>query len=63
MATATSSPSRPGSDVASGLGDVAGLVKYRFYSFGSGQPDPGGLAVMATMRLPTGDTRASAAWV
>ena len=44
-----------GSDVAKGLGDVAGLAKYRFLSFGSGQPDPGGLAVMATMRLPTGD--------
>jgi hypothetical protein len=44
-----------GSDVGSGLGDVAGLVKYRFYAFGTGQPDPGGLAVMATVRLPTGD--------
>jgi hypothetical protein len=40
---------------SSGLGDVAGLAKYRFLAFGSGQPDPGGLAVMATMRLPTGD--------
>jgi hypothetical protein len=44
-----------GSGAASGLGDIAGLVKYRFFSFGTGQPDPGGLAVMATMRLPTGD--------
>ena len=44
-----------GSNVSEGLGDIAGLAKYRFYSFGSGQPDPGGLAVMATMRLPTGD--------
>lgn len=43
-----------GSGVTSGLGDVAGLAKYRFFSFGTGQPDPGGLAVMATMRLPTG---------
>ena len=43
------------SDVAKGLGDIAGLAKYRFFSFGTGQPDPGGLAVMATMRLPTGD--------
>lgn len=43
-----------GSGVTSGLGDVAGLAKYRFFSFGGGQPDPGGLAVMATMRLPTG---------
>jgi hypothetical protein len=44
-----------GKDAGSGLGDVAGLVKYRFYSFGTGQPDPGGLAVMATIRFPTGD--------
>jgi hypothetical protein len=44
-----------GNGVSKGLGDIAGLVKYRFLSFGSGQPDPGGLAVMATMRLPTGD--------
>jgi hypothetical protein len=43
-----------GANVSTGLGDIAGLAKYRFYSFGSGQPDPGGLAVMATMRLPTG---------
>ena len=47
-----------GSNVSKGLGDVAGIVKYRFYSFGSGQPDPGGLAVMATMRMPTGDKAA-----
>ena len=45
-----------GSDKASGLGDIAGLVKYRFHSFGTGQPDPGGLAVMATLRFPTGST-------
>ena len=45
-----------GSDMGSGLGDVAGLVKYRFFSFGTGQPDPGGLAVMATLRFPTGST-------
>ena len=45
-----------GSAQASGLGDLAGIVKYRFYSFGSGQPDPGGLAVMATLRFPTGST-------
>jgi hypothetical protein len=44
-----------GGGVATGLGDIAGIAKYRFFSFGSGQPDPGGLAVMATMRLPTGD--------
>jgi hypothetical protein len=45
-----------GSDAATGLGDVAGQVKYRFYSFGDTLPDPGGLAVMATLRFPTGDT-------
>jgi hypothetical protein len=44
-----------GTGASSGLGDVAGLAKYRFYSFGSGQPDPGGLAVMVMMRVPTGD--------
>jgi hypothetical protein len=47
-----------GSGASSGLGDVAGLAKYRFYSFGSGQPDPGGLALMVTMRMPTGDQAA-----
>jgi hypothetical protein len=46
-----------GSDLAKGIGDVAALVKYRFYSFaGGGLPDPGGLALLVTMRLPTGDT-------
>ncbi len=44
-----------GTDASSGLGDVAGIVKYRFKSFSSALPDPGGLAVMATVRLPTGD--------
>jgi len=44
-----------GNGVASGLGDVAGQIKYRFVAFGAGQPDPGGVAVMATVRLPTGD--------
>jgi hypothetical protein len=34
---------------------VQGLAKYRFYSFGTGQPDPGGLAAMVTMTVPTGD--------
>jgi hypothetical protein len=47
-----------GSNVSKGLGDVAGIAKYRFVSFGSGLPDPGGLAVMATVRLPTGDKKA-----
>jgi len=41
----------------SGLGDVAGVAKYRFYSFGTGLPDPGGFAVMATVTVPTGDTK------
>ena len=44
-----------GSVAASGLGDVTGLAKYRFYSFGTSQPDPGGLALMVAMRFPTGD--------
>jgi hypothetical protein len=42
------------SGVNDGVGDVSGLVKYRILSFGEGQPDPGGLAVMVSMRLPTG---------
>src|SRR4051812_1950183 len=45
-----------GTAQAAGLGDIAGIVKYRFYSFGTGQPDPGGLAVMATLWFPTGST-------
>ncbi len=45
-----------GSDTATGLGDVAGLVKYRFFSFGTSQPDPGGLAAMLTLRFPSGST-------
>jgi hypothetical protein len=44
-----------GSGTSSGLGDLTGLAKYRFYAFGTGQPDPGGLAVMVTMHFPTGD--------
>jgi hypothetical protein len=44
-----------GNAKSNGLGDIAGIAKYRFYSFGSGLPDPGGMAVMVTMRLPTGD--------
>jgi hypothetical protein len=40
---------------SSGLGDVQGIAKYRFYSFGTGQPDPGGLAAMVTLTMPTGD--------
>ena len=37
-----------------GLGDASGIVKYRLRSFGEGLPDPGGVAVMGTIRLPTG---------
>ena len=44
-----------GTHASSGLGDAAGIVKYRFRSFGIALPDPGGLAVMATVRLLTGD--------
>jgi hypothetical protein len=44
-----------GSATSSGLGDVQGIAKYRFYSFGTGQPDPGGLAAMVTVTVPTGD--------
>ena len=44
-----------GSGKSSGLGDIAAFVKYRLLAFGEGPPDPGGLAVLATMRLPTGD--------
>jgi hypothetical protein len=46
-----------GSGTASGVGDVAAAAKYRFVSFGKGQPDPGGLALSVTMRLPTGDEK------
>ncbi len=31
------------------------LVKYRVLKFGTDLPDPGGLAVLVNMRLPTGD--------
>jgi len=40
---------------SSGLGDVQGIAKYRFFSFGEGMPDPGGLAAMVTVTVPTGD--------
>lgn len=43
------------SGIASGLGDVAIQAKYRLLRFGEGEPDPGGVAVLGTMRLPTGD--------
>ena len=46
-----------GSDLAKGISDIAALVKYRFVTFeGGGFPDPGGVALLVTMRLPTGDT-------
>jgi hypothetical protein len=44
-----------GAGKSSGLGDVAGTLKYRFLTFGTGLPDPGGVAVIATVALPTGD--------
>jgi hypothetical protein len=47
--------SAQGGGTSSGLGDVAAVLKYRLHSFGDTQPDPGGIALLATMRLPTGD--------
>jgi hypothetical protein len=44
-----------GQAASSGLGDVQGIAKYRFFSFGEGTPDPGGLAAMVTVAVPTGD--------
>ena len=44
-----------GGGTASGLGDVAAMLKYRLVSFGETQPDPGGLALLGVMKLPTGD--------
>jgi hypothetical protein len=46
-----------GGGIFSGLGDIAALAKYRFMRFGSSTSltDPGGLAVVMNMRLPTGD--------
>lgn len=41
--------------VFDGLGDVAGLVKYRVFKFNDDLIDPGGLAVVVNMRLPTGN--------
>jgi hypothetical protein len=38
-----------------GLGDLSAGVKYRFYKFkGGDMPDPGGVALLVNMRLPTG---------
>jgi hypothetical protein len=40
----------------SGLGDIAAIAKYRFVKFKGGPlPDPGGIALLVNMRLPTGD--------
>jgi hypothetical protein len=47
-----------GSGTFGGLGDVAALAKYRFARFGTGLPDPGGVAIALNMRLPTGDRQA-----
>jgi F0F1-type ATP synthase assembly protein I len=44
-----------GTGTATGLGDIAVTGKFRLSSFGQGPPDPGGFAVVGTMRLPTGD--------
>ena len=43
------------SGVASGLGDIAVLAKFRLLRFGEGEPDPGGVALLGAVRMPTGD--------
>jgi hypothetical protein len=40
---------------SSGLGDIAVSGKYRVFKFGEEQPDPGGIALMLTTRIPTGN--------
>lgn len=45
-----------GQGTSSGLGDIALTGKYRLRSFGEGPPDPGGVALVGTLRLPTGET-------
>ncbi|MPZ20808.1 MAG: hypothetical protein GEV06_23295 [Luteitalea sp.] len=45
-----------GGGTSSGLGDIAVQAKYRFLRFGNGLPDPGGVALAATVRLPTGSS-------
>ena len=43
------------SSVFSGLGDTAAIAKYRVVRFkGPDVPDPGGVAILVIMRLPTG---------
>jgi len=44
-----------GGGTYSGLGDIAAMAKYRFKKFGGDLPDAGGLAVVVSARLPTGD--------
>lgn len=44
-----------GKGTAAGLGDIAAMLKYRLHSFGDSQPDPGGVALLMIMKLPTGD--------
>jgi hypothetical protein len=44
-----------GAGTSSGVGDIAAVLKYRLLAFGEEQPDPGGLTLLATTRLPTGD--------
>ena len=50
-----------GRGISTGMGDLALIGKYRFLRFGAKpapdaplEPDPGGLALLATVRLPTG---------
>jgi hypothetical protein len=43
------------SGTSSGLGDAVAFAKYKFMSFGTGQPDPGGVAVVVNLTMPTGD--------
>ena len=39
----------------SGIGDVSAMAKYRLFKFkGPDMPDPGGVALLVDMRLPTG---------
>jgi hypothetical protein len=47
--------SAKGGGTSSGVGDIAAVLKYRLLAFGEGPPDPGGLALLATMRIPSGD--------
>ena len=44
-----------GGGTSQGIGDIGALVKYRLAHFGTDQPDPGGVAMIVTMRMPTGD--------